>query len=138
MRAVFENEQQQLLPGLFAHLKLAGEHQEKGILIAEKAIGTDLNNKYVLVVDSDKKVQYRAVSLGDKVGSLRIIESGLQAGDTIVVDGLQRVRPGAPVTPNKVEMANPETLESLNAWQQQVDQNKDLARVSADQIAGTR
>ena len=138
VRAVFENEQQQLLPGLFAHLKLAGEHQEKGILIAEKAIGTDLNNKYVLVVDSDKKVQYRAVSLGDKVGSLRIIESGLQAGDTIVVDGLQRVRPGAPVTPNKVEMANPETLESLNAWQQQVDQNKDLARVSADQIAGTR
>ncbi|MBD3586084.1 efflux RND transporter periplasmic adaptor subunit [Salinimonas sp. HHU 13199] len=138
VRAVFANDENQLLPGLFAHLKLAGEHQEEGILIAEKAIGTDLNNKYVLVVDSDKKVQYRAVTLGDKVGSLRIIEAGLQPDDTIVVDGLQRVRPGTPVTPNKVDMADDDTLQSLNAWQQQLDRNNDLARVSADQIAGTR
>ena len=121
VRAVFNNEEGRLIPGLFAHLKLAGGTNEQGILIKEKAIGTDLNNKYVLVVNEENKVEYRAVTLGDKVGIMRIIKSGLAASDTIVVDGLQRVRPGAPVSPNEVPMGDQDALASLQDWQSQVD-----------------
>ena len=121
VRAVFNNEEGRLIPGLFAHLKLAGGTNEQGILIKEKAIGTDLNNKYVLVVNEENKVEYRAVTLGDKVGSMRIIKSGLAANDTIVVDGLQRVRPGAPVSANEVPMGDQDALASLLDWQSQVD-----------------
>ena len=121
VRAVFNNEEGRLIPGLFAHLKLAGGTNEQGILIKEKAIGTDLNNKYVLVVNEENKVEYRAVTLGDKVGSMRIIKSGLAANDTVVVDGLQRVRPGAPVSANEVPMGDQDALASLQDWQSQVD-----------------
>ncbi len=121
VRAVFNNEAGRLIPGLFAHLKLAGDTAEQGILIKDKAIGTDLNNKFVLVVNSDSKVEYRAVVLGDKVGSLRIIKSGLNDSDVIVVDGLQRVRPGAQVAPNKVSMGDDDALASLSHWQSRVD-----------------
>ncbi|WP_346992957.1 efflux RND transporter periplasmic adaptor subunit [Alteromonas gracilis] len=121
VRAVFNNEEGRLIPGLFAHLKLVYGTNEQGILIKEKAIGTDLNNKYVLVVNEENKVEYRAVTLGDKVGSMRIIKSGLAASDTIVVDGLQRVRPGAPVSANEVPMGDQDALASLQDWQSQVD-----------------
>lgn len=121
VRAVFNNEEGRLIPGLFTHLKLAGDTEEQGILIKEKAIGTDLNNKFVLVVNDESKVEYRAVTLGDKVGSMRIITSGLKANDTIVVDGLQRVRPGAQVAANEVSMGDDDALASLSNWQSRVD-----------------
>ena len=121
VRAVFNNEDGRLIPGLFAHLKLAGDTDEQGILIKEKAIGTDLNNKFVLVVNDESKVEYRAVKLGDKVGSMRIITSGLNVNDTIVVDGLQRVRPGAQVAANEVPMGDEDALANLSSWQSRVD-----------------
>ena len=121
VRAVFNNEEGRLIPGLFAHLKLAGDTDEQGILIKEKAIGTDLNNKFVLVVNDESKVEYRAVKLGDKVGSMRIITSGLNVNDTIVVDGLQRVRPGAQVAANEVPMGDEDALANLSSWQSRVD-----------------
>ncbi|WP_421132186.1 efflux RND transporter periplasmic adaptor subunit [Alteromonas sp. A079] len=121
VRAVFDNHDGRLIPGLFAHLKLAGDTNNEGILIKEKAIGTDLNNKYVLVVNAQSHVEYRAVTLGDKVGNMRIITSGLTPSDNVVVDGLQRVRPGSAVIPNDVAMADNGALESLTAWQSRVD-----------------
>lgn len=130
VRAVFNNEDSRLIPGLFAHLKLAGSTNEQGILIKEKAIGTDLNNKYVLVVNDENKVEYRAVTLGDKVGSMRIIKSGLTANDTIVVDGLQRVRPGAPVAANEVPMGGQDALASLQDWQSQVDNVSEVTNMA--------
>ncbi|MEC8376257.1 MAG: efflux RND transporter periplasmic adaptor subunit, partial [Pseudomonadota bacterium] len=130
VRAVFKNEDGRLIPGLFAHLKLAGGTNEQGILIKEKAIGTDLNNKYVLVVNDENKVEYRAVTLGDKVGSMRIIKSGLAANDTIVVDGLQRVRPGAPVSANEVPMGDQDALASLENWQSQVDSVTEITNMA--------
>ncbi|QPG06310.1 efflux RND transporter periplasmic adaptor subunit [Salinimonas marina] len=137
VRAVFANENKDLMPGLFAHLKLAGGKAENGILVAEKAIGTDLNNKYVMVVNQDNKVEYRAVKMGDKVGgSLRIIKSGLKADDIIVVNGLQRIRPGATVAPNTVSMADEQTLEQLQAWQQRVDNASGIARRRSNVTVG--
>lgn len=121
VRAVFNNEEGRLIPGLFAHLKLAGDTTDQGILIQERAIGTDLNNKFVLVVNDESKVEYRPVTLGDKIGSMRIIKNGLHANDTIVVDGLQRVRPGAQVAANEVPMGDEATLANLSDWQSRVD-----------------
>ncbi|WP_394221365.1 efflux RND transporter periplasmic adaptor subunit [Alteromonas gracilis] len=130
VRAVFNNEDDHLIPGLFAHLKLAGGTDEQGILIKEKAIGTDLNNKFVLVVNDENKVEYRAVTLGDKVGSMRIIKSGLTPSDTIVVDGLQRVRPGAQVAANEVPMGDQDALASLENWQSQVDNVTEITNMA--------
>ena len=127
VRAVFNNQDGALLPGLFAHLKLAGGNTEQGILITEKAIGTDLNNKYVLTVDEQNKVQYRAITLGDKVGELRVIKQGLKSGERIVVNGLQRVRSGVLIKPELINMAKQSTLNELQAWQQKVDNQNRLA-----------
>ncbi|BFT29491.1 efflux RND transporter periplasmic adaptor subunit [Alteromonas sp. D210916BOD_24] len=132
VRAVFNNEEGRLIPGLFAHLKLAGDTLEQGILIKEKAIGTDLNNKFVLVVNDQNIVEYRAVALGDKVGSMRIIKSGLAANDTIVVDGLQRVRPGAEVMASEVPMGDEDALANLSDWQLKVDTVYQLSNSMAE------
>ena len=139
VRAVFNNDESRLIPGLFAHLKLAGDTQEQGILIKEKAIGTDLNNKFVLVVNEENKVEYRPVTLGDKVGSMRIIKRGLNANDSIVVDGLQRVRPGALVAANEVPMGDEDALANLSNWQSRVDNATELTQNMAqfdDVLAG--
>lgn len=105
-RAVFNNDDNSLIPGLFAKIKLVGSAPYNGILIDDKAVGTDLNNKFVLVVDDNQQLQYRAVTLGEKVDGLRIVTSGLKANETIVVNGLQRVRPTMQITPNPVNMAS--------------------------------
>lgn len=127
-RAVFDNTRGALLPGMFAHLKLAGQTREAGILIAEKAIGTDLNNKYVLVVNQDNVAEYRPVKLGDKMGTLRLIESGLNPSDSIVVDGLQRIRPGVNIAPTSVPMASEDSLSEIMAWQERVTSFDEVAQ----------
>ena len=123
-RAVFSNEDGLLIPGLFARLQLVGSATYDGLLIDDKAVGTDLDQKYVLVVGDDDVVSYRAVTLGEKVAGLRIVKSGLQAGDRIVVRGLQRVRPGSSVTPAAVAMASAEQEQTLAELQKRVDQGK--------------
>ncbi len=120
-RAVFENSQGQFIPGLFTRIKLIGSASYDGILIDDAAVNTDLNNKYVLVLAEDNKVQYRAVTLGEKLNGLRIIKSGLSPEDSIVVKGLQRVRPGSQVAPTTIQMAKQDTLDKLHAQQQRVD-----------------
>lgn len=120
-RAVFDNKDNLLIPGLFAKIKLMGSTSYNGILIDDKAVGTDLNNKFVLVVDDKQQLQYRAVTLGEKVGGLRIIKQGLNGNENIVVNGLQRVRPTMQITPNAVAMASSETLQALKTTQQQLD-----------------
>ncbi|MCG9683395.1 efflux RND transporter periplasmic adaptor subunit [Vibrio sp. Isolate23] len=124
VRAVFDNEKQNLLPGMFAKLRIAGSASYQGVLIDNKAIGTDLNNKYVLVLGDGNVVQYRAISLGEGVNGLRIIASGLNAGDKIVVNGLQRVRANMPVTPNEVSMVDENTLASIRQQQALLDQQR--------------
>lgn len=133
-RAVLNNQDGRLLPGLFARIKMIGSASYNGILIDDRAIGTDLNNKFVLVLDESNTVQYRAVELGEKLAGLRIVKSGLSATDQIVVNGLQRVRPGTPVKPEFVNMTSEETLHKLQAMQQKLDQQwgrKELASKTA-------
>lgn len=106
MRAVLRNGDAALTPGLFARVQV-GSESGKGdaLLINDTAIGTDQNRKYVYVVGADNKAEYRVVQLGPLVDGLRVARSGLKPGERIVVNGLQRVRPGAPIAPEVVPMA---------------------------------
>ena len=98
-RAVFRDTNGQLTPGLFVRLRLAGTAAYRGLLIQDRAVGTDLSRTFVYVVGPKNDVQYRAVTLGPIVDGLRVVRSGLEAGESVIVNGLQRVRPGAQVTP---------------------------------------
>ncbi|MBI2380522.1 MAG: efflux RND transporter periplasmic adaptor subunit [Gammaproteobacteria bacterium] len=120
-RAVFDNADGAFTPGLFARLKLVASETYEGVLINERAVATDLSNKFVLVLDKDGKAQYRPVTLGPKLDGLRIVKAGLKAGERIVVNGLQRVRPGMGVTPKPVSMAEPAQLDRLQAQRQAVE-----------------
>lgn len=105
MRATLNNADGALVPGLFARVQLAGsENAKPALLINERAVNTDQNRKFVFVVDKDNKAEYRPVQLGQTVDGLRVVRDGLKPGEKIVVNGLQRVRPGAPITPNVVAM----------------------------------
>ncbi|MFC3031421.1 efflux RND transporter periplasmic adaptor subunit [Pseudoalteromonas fenneropenaei] len=124
-RAVFDNADGNFLPGMFARIKLSGSGSFQGVLIEDRAIGTDLNHKFVLVLDEANHVQYRGIELGEKLAGLRIIKAGLQAHDKIVVNGLQRVRPGTPVNPQFVEMSDNDTLNKLQALQKRLDEHSE-------------
>jgi multidrug efflux system membrane fusion protein len=104
VRARFDNAQGTLIPGQFAKLRLGRAKASQQLLITERAVGTDQSKKFVLVVGSDNKVAYREVRLGASVEGLRIVSAGLNPGERIVVNGLQRVKPGALVAPQEAAM----------------------------------
>jgi multidrug efflux system membrane fusion protein len=120
-RAVFDNSDGSYTPGLYARLKLVGSKTYDAVLIKDEAVGTDLGKKFVLVMDKDNKASYRPVELGPKLEGLRIVRSGLVKGDSIVVNGLQRVRPGSTVTPQDVPMASDATLAALAQQQRALE-----------------
>jgi len=103
-RAIFRNQDRTLMPGLFVRLKLPGKRAYRGLLIQDRAVGTDLDKRFVFVVAPDQTIQYRGIALGPIVDGLRVARSGLKPGDRVVVNGLQRVRPGAKVSPVLVAM----------------------------------
>jgi multidrug efflux system membrane fusion protein len=102
-RAVFRNTDRALTPGLFVRLRLPGSGSYPGVLIQDRAVGTDLDKRYVYVVENGA-VEYREVELGPIVDGLRVVRNGLVEGDVVVINGLQRVRPGAPVKADVVAM----------------------------------
>ena len=106
MRATFNNDGNTLVPGLFARVQLGGSagSQSNAVLINDRAVGTDQNRKFVYVISAANKAEYRPVVLGPTVDGLRIVRSGVRAGEKIVVNGLQRVQPGAPVNAQMVAM----------------------------------
>ena len=105
-RAVLDNSDGQLTPGLFARMKLVSPEHRATALVDDRAIGTDLGKRFVFVVDEQGVVQYRSVELGRLADGLRIVTDGLAAGDVVVVNGLQRVRPGATVAETRVAMGH--------------------------------
>ena len=104
VRAEFDNPGGLLIPGQFARLRMGKAVTERSLLITDRAVGIDQDKKFVLVVAEDNTVAYREVTLGATVGRLRVVTGGLDAGERIVVNGLQRVRPGALVAPETVAM----------------------------------
>jgi multidrug efflux system membrane fusion protein len=103
-RAVFANPDGIYTPGLFVRIRLVGRDTRDAVLIDDRAVGTDLGKKFVFVLKGDSTVEYRGVELGADVDGLRVVDSGLGVGEVIVVNGLQRVRPGALVSATKVIM----------------------------------
>ena len=99
VRAVFDNKDGTLIPGQFVKLRMGRTKAEPALLVSERAIGTDQNKRFVIVVGDGDKAVWREVTLGGTANGQRIVTSGLKAGERIVVNGLQRVRPGALLAP---------------------------------------
>jgi RND family efflux transporter MFP subunit len=132
-RALLANPDGRFVPGLFARLKLIGNDHYPAVLINDSAVGTDQTMRYVLLLGADNKVQYRPVELGPLVDGMRVVRSGLKPGDTIVVNGLMRVRPGMQVSPQLIAMG-----EHRNADGSMVAQNPTHDAESADAGSATR
>ena len=107
-RALLDNHARQLTPGLFARVRLIGSENRPAVVIDDRAVGTDQSQKFVYVVGENNVVDYRVVKLGRLFDGLRIVEEGLIPGERIVVNGLQRVRPGVTIAPQLVSMARRE------------------------------
>ena len=99
IRAVFPNPDNILLDGQFARVSAELKNPVQALVIPQKAVLTNQSGKYVLVVDKDNKAVQRQITQGETVGTDVVIGSGLEKGDRVIVDGLQRVRPGQPVNP---------------------------------------
>lgn len=110
VRTSFPNTDGLLIPGLFVRVRIPVGQPTKQLLISDRAIGTDQSQKFVLSLTSSNTVAYRPVKTGPVIDGKRVVREGLQAGEKIVVNGLQRVRPGMPVTPEpegKLQASNP-------------------------------
>ena len=115
-RAVFDNHDGRFTPGLFARIRLVAHDSYDAVLIDDRAIGTDLGKKYVLVLKPDGSLEYRLIELGQNVEGLRVVQSGLVASDVIVINGLQHVAPGVHVQARFVQMdASNSALEQVAA-----------------------
>ncbi|MBV9880708.1 MAG: efflux RND transporter periplasmic adaptor subunit [Gemmatirosa sp.] len=110
-RAVFDNHDRSLAPGLFARVRLGGG-RAPAVLVRDAAVGTDQDRKFVLTLKADSTLEYRQVTLGPLVDGLRVVAAGVSAGDRVVVNGLQRVRPGARVSASEQTMGGASTLAS--------------------------
>jgi RND family efflux transporter MFP subunit len=122
-RGIFPNPGWQLIPGMFVKISASIGGPLPRLLVEERAIGTDQRGDYLLVVNEKNVVEYRTVRLGIHIGAMRVIEDGVTKNDWIVVNGLQRARPGATVTPERTKMSAPATIN---------------VEESAESIGGTR
>ena len=94
VKALFPNPQNLLLPGMFARVRISGEVVPNALLVPQRAVQQLLGKSFVMVVGEDGKSAARTVELGDKVGSYYIIESGVEAGDNVIVEGLTSLKEG--------------------------------------------
>ncbi len=92
------------MPGQFARVRMGHAETQQALVVSERAIGTDQDKKFVMVVDAENKAAYREIKLGESSEGLRMVTNGLKAGERIVVNGLQRVRPGSLLAPTQVSM----------------------------------
>jgi RND family efflux transporter MFP subunit len=101
LRAIFPNPQGRIVPGLFARVRVPASGKHMAFLVEESAIGTDQSQKFVITLGNGNTAEYRKVKLGPSMDGKRVIREGLRPGEKIVVNGLQRARPGLPVNPEE-------------------------------------
>lgn len=99
VRAEFPNSDGLISAGQFVNVMMTGSETRKGLIVPQAAVQTNQAGAFILVVDADDKVEVRPVTLGARNGANIVVREGLQAGETIIVEGLQKARPGATVTP---------------------------------------
>lgn len=102
-RAIFDNTDGVLTPGMFANIRLGSSDQKPVFLVPQMAVGTNQNKKFVYVVDESNTAMYREVTLGEYHGDLRVVETGLVAGDKVIIKGLSHIRPNSVVNPTPSE-----------------------------------
>lgn len=102
-RAIFDNVDGILTPGMFANVRLGSATEKSVLLVPQRAVNTNQDKKFVYVVDADNKATYREVTLGNYHDNERVVVSGLKTGDRVVVDGLSHIRPNSVVTPKVVD-----------------------------------
>lgn len=105
IRAIFSNPDHRLMPGLFARVRVPIGHAKAALLVPDTALGRDQQGTYLLVTDTDNVVHYRPVTVGALLDGMRVISEGITAQDNVIVNGLQKARPGTPVTPVAQETA---------------------------------
>jgi RND family efflux transporter MFP subunit len=93
-RGVFPNPERALGPGFFARMRIPGSGKYTALLIPDRALGSDQSQKFIYVVNTEKKVEFRPVKIGPMIDGLRVVKEGLKPGEQIIVEGLLRVRPG--------------------------------------------
>jgi RND family efflux transporter MFP subunit len=115
LRMVFPNPDGSLVPGLYARVRVPVSAPQPTLLVSEKAIETDQGQKFVLVVGTDHVASYRTVKLGGSIGEKRIVLDGLNVGDRVIVDGLQRVQPGIVVNVGSLAVTAPPAGKALSS-----------------------
>jgi multidrug efflux system membrane fusion protein len=118
LRTEFANPEGRIIPGLFARIRIPVTREYTALLVDETAVGTDQNQKFVLTLSPTNTVEYRSVKLGPVHQGKRVVRSGLQAGDKVVVNGLKRVRPGSPVSPQLSSKPNSNSVAAVKATAQ--------------------
>jgi RND family efflux transporter MFP subunit len=109
-RAIFPNPDMTLIPGLFARIRLPGSSRYEAMLVPDGAIGTDQTQRFAFVVNDQNTVEYRKVELGPIIEGLRVIRDGLKPEDWVIVNGVQRVRTGVKVDPQKQAISQDQAL----------------------------
>jgi RND family efflux transporter MFP subunit len=114
-RAVVDNPNDFLTPGMFGHMRLLGSGAYQALLIPDQAIGTDQTEQVVYVVDADNKIVQHVVEPGPVFNGLRVIRSGIGPNDQVVIDGVQRAKPGMKITPKPGKIAPPAPASSAGS-----------------------
>lgn len=109
LRGVFANPDELLSPGFFARMRIRGSTPYPAILLPDRAIGTDQAQRFVWVVNQDNQVQYRQVELGAHIGQSRVISQGLKAEEWVVIEGIQKLKPGLTVNPERITLPGQQT-----------------------------
>ncbi|MGJ0490856.1 efflux RND transporter periplasmic adaptor subunit [Methylobacter sp.] len=105
LRGVFPNADDLLSPGFFARMRVRGSTPYPAILLPDRAIATDQAQRFVWVVNQENQVEYRKVVLGAHIGQSRVIKGGLKPEEWVVIEGLQKLRPGIKVNPERISLA---------------------------------
>lgn len=108
-RALFKNDELNLSPGVFVNVRLAGSAPKKAVLIADRAVQADQSDRFVFILGDGNVVKQKRVQLGRLFNGLRVVTSGLDGSESVVVDGTQRARPGSPVQPEQTTLTWNET-----------------------------
>lgn len=104
-RAVFKNDELNLSPGVFVNIRLAGSAPRRAVLIPDRSVQADQSDRFVFVVGANNLVKQKRVTLGRLFNGLRVVTAGLDGGESVIVDGIQRARPGEPVQPEATTLA---------------------------------
>ena len=111
IKATFQNPKKELLPGMFAHIQATGGVRENALLIPQRSVTELMYKNFVYVVGADNKVIMKEIKLGQKVGRLIMVNSGLTGEETLVVEGVGKMRQGALVDPQPMTEADLNTVE---------------------------